>query len=73
MKSYILTLTNLHFTKNGKVWTSEPIDIYDNASYTNFSTLRSRYGLNTFGDYTYVGNQVITGATPSVNRRSSSH
>lgn len=70
MKSYILTLTNIHFTKNGKVWTSEPIDLYDNSSYTNFSTLRSRYGLNTFGDYTFVGNKVLPSATPSVSRRS---
>lgn len=73
MKSYVLTLTNIHFTKNGKVWTSEPIDLYDNSSYTNFSTLRSRYGLNTFGDYTFVGNEVLTSATPSVERRSASH
>ena len=50
MKSYILTLANLHFKKNEKVWTSEPIDLYDNSSYINYSTLKSRYGLNTIGD-----------------------
>jgi hypothetical protein len=73
MKSYILTLTNLHFTKNGKVWISEAIDLYDNSSYTNYSTLRSRYGLNSFGDYTFVGNSVIPSATPTVERRSARH
>ena len=28
------------------------------------------FGLNTFGDYTFVGNSVIPSATPSIDRRS---
>jgi len=66
MKTYILALTNVHFDKNGKVWTSIPIDLYDNTSYKNYSTFRSKYGLNLLEDNTFVGNKIIVGATPTI-------
>jgi hypothetical protein len=67
MKTYILALTNVHFEKNGKVWTSNPIDLYDNTSYKNYSTRRSKYGLNLLSDNTFVGNKVLQDATPFLN------
>ena len=66
MKSYVLTLSNIHFRKQGKVWTSDPIDLYDNSSYTNYSTMRSKYGHNYLGDSTFIGNQIMQGATPTL-------
>ena len=66
MKSYVLTLSNIHFNKQGKVWTSDPIDLYDNSSYTNYSTMRSKYGHNYLGDSTFIGNEIIQGATPTL-------
>jgi len=67
MKTYILVLTNPHFTKSGKVWTSTPIDLYDNTSYKNYSTRRSRYGLNLLSNNTFVGNTILPNATPSID------
>ena len=66
MKSYVLTLSNIHFKKQGKVWTSDPIDLYDNSSYTNYSTMRSKYGHNYLGDSTFIGNEITQGATPTL-------
>jgi len=67
MKTYLLALTNAHFDKEGKVWTSSPIDLYDNTSYKNYSTLRSKYGLNLISDNTFVGNTILQDATPSID------
>lgn len=64
MKTYILALTNAHFEKDGKVWTSTPIDVYDNTSYKNYSTRRSKYGLNLLSNNTFVGNRDLEDATP---------
>lgn len=59
MKSYLLSFTAYDFTKNGKVWTTDPIDLYANKYYTNFSSKKSRNGINTLGDYTFVGTEKI--------------
>lgn len=57
MKSYLLSFTGYDFTKSGKTWITDPIDLYTNKYYTNFSSKKSRNGLNTLGDYTFVGTQ----------------
>lgn len=46
MKVYYLKLTEDDFTKDGPDWTSNIIDLYDNDTYTNFSTTKSHKGLN---------------------------
>lgn len=57
MKQYILALRSADFTRSGKSWTTAGIDLYSNQFYTNYSTYRSRFGLNTLEDFTYVGLQ----------------
>lgn len=57
MKSYLLSFTGFDFTKNGKTWITDPVDLYANKYYTNFSSKKSRNGLNTLGDYTFVGTE----------------
>ena len=58
MKSYVLTLSNIHFKKQGKVWTSDPIDLYDNSSYTNYSTIDIGSTTDVEASVDFVGNQV---------------
>lgn len=57
MKSYLLSFTAYDFLKNEKTWITEPVDLYANQYYTNFSVKKSRRGLNTLGDYTFVGTE----------------
>lgn len=57
MKSYLLSFTAYDFAKNDKTWTTDTIDLYANKYYTNFSYKKSRSGLNTLGDYTFVGTE----------------
>jgi hypothetical protein len=57
MKSYLLSFAAYDFLKNGKTWITEPVDLYANKYYTNFSVQKSRRGLNTLGDYTFVGTE----------------
>lgn len=64
MKQYILALRSSDFTRSGKSWTTAGIDLYSNQFYTNYSTYRSRFGLNTLGDNTFVG---LEYASPSVS------
>lgn len=45
-------------TYSAGAWTTEPIDLYDNIQYKNYSTIKSDYGTNT------LGNNVWTGLTP---------
>ena len=62
MKQYLLSLRSSDFTKSGNTWTTTAINLYNNSSYKNYSTLRSAYGLNLIGDRTYTG---IEMASPS--------
>lgn len=62
MKQYLLLLKSSDFNKDGNVWTSNPINLYHNEQYKNYSNRRSAYGLNLVGDRTYVGTEV---ASPS--------
>lgn len=55
MKQYLLLLKSADFNKSGNTWTSNAINLYKNSSFTNYSYVRSRYGLNAIGDNTYVG------------------
>jgi hypothetical protein len=55
MKQYLLLLKSGDFNKSGNIWTSNAVNLYKNNSFTNYSYVRSRYGLNAIGDNTYVG------------------
>lgn len=66
MKTYLLSFNTNDFTKNNKVWTTGVIDLYSNKYYTNFSFTRSRTGLNSLGDYTFTGTEVLVDATPTI-------
>lgn len=59
MKSFLLSFNAYDFNKNEKVWTTQPLDLYANSYYTNFSNKRSRTGLNLLGDYKFVGTEKI--------------
>lgn len=67
MKTYLLNFNAGDFTKNGATWTSSVIDLYSNKYYTNFSYTKSATGLNSLGDYTFTGTEVLPNATPSVS------
>jgi hypothetical protein len=64
MKQYLLSLRSSDFSKSNDVWTTQPINLYSNSSYKNYSTVRSAYGLNLIGDRTFTGLEV---ASPSVS------
>jgi hypothetical protein len=67
MKQFIIALRSSDFLKAGKSWSTEAIDLYHNKWYTNYSSVRSRYGLDLIGDRTFVGTEVIDDATPTIN------
>lgn len=67
MKTYFLALNKNDFNISGSTWTSNVVDLYSNRFYTNYSTFRSPKGLNELGDYTFVGTEVIDGATPTID------
>ena len=62
MKQYLLLLRSSDFQKSGNIWTSNPINLYSNTSYKNYSNKRYAYGLDLIGDKTFVGTEV---ASPS--------
>jgi hypothetical protein len=62
MKNYLLGLRSGDFNKVGNVWTTDPIYLYNNKFYKNYSYKRSPTGLNLIGDYTFVGTEM---ASPS--------
>ena len=64
MKQYLILLRSSDFSKDGNTWVSDPINLYANNSYTNFSYKRSGYGLNLIGDTTFTGMEV---ASPSIS------
>jgi len=64
VKTYYLRLVTADFTKDGNVWTSGIVDLYDNESaecemvnpsYRNFSTVKSNFGLDLTGNNIFVG------------------
>jgi len=55
VKRYYLRLTESDFVQDGDVWVSPVYDLYENASYTNYSTLKSAYGPDVLGNRTWVG------------------
>lgn len=55
MKQYLLLLRSSDFNKSNNLWTTNAINLYHNASYSNYSYTRSRYGSNLIGDNTYTG------------------
>jgi hypothetical protein len=66
MKQYILALRSLDFTKSGKSWSTDGLDLYNNKFYTNYSISRSRFGVDEIGDKTFVGTEIIADATPTI-------
>ena len=62
MKQYLLLLRSSDFNKSGNIWTSNPINLYSNSQYKNYSYSRSAYGLNLIGDRTFVGTEVTSPA-----------
>jgi hypothetical protein len=66
MKQFIIALRSADFVKSGKSWSTGAIDLYHNKWYTNYSISRSRNGLNTIGDRTFVGTEIIQDATPTI-------
>ncbi len=58
MKNYLLGLRSGDFNKVGNIWTTDPINLYNNQFYKNYSYKRSPTGLNLIGDYTFVGTEV---------------
>jgi len=67
MRTYFLALRNEDFSVSGNTWTSSSIDLYANKFYTNYSTVKSAYGNNALGDYTFTGLSIKENATPTVN------
>lgn len=64
MKTYYLRFVTSDFVKDGNVWTTGVVDLYDNysaesqmatPSYRNYSTVKSNYGLDSLGNRTFVG------------------
>jgi len=55
LKFYYLKLSESDFIKDGTSWTSPVINLYENASYTNYSTIKSTYGPDPIGNNTWVG------------------
>jgi hypothetical protein len=66
MKQFIIALRSADFVKSGKSWSTGAIDLYHNKWYTNYSISRSRNGLNTIGDRTFVGTEILQDATPTI-------
>lgn len=66
MKQFVIALKSSDFSKSGKSWSTGAIDLYNNRWYTNYSPIRSRYGLDLIGDRTFVGTETIPDATPTV-------
>ena len=63
MKNYLLGLRSGDFNKVGNIWTTDPIYLYNNKFYKNYSYKRSPTGLNLVGDYTLVGTELASPST----------
>lgn len=60
MKQHLLLLRSSDFSKSGNIWTSSPINVYSNDSYTNYSYSRSAYGLDLIGDTIFTGTELTS-------------
>lgn len=60
MKQYLLLLRSSDFNKSDNIWTSNPINVYHNNSYSNYSYTRSYGGLNLINDTTFVGTELTS-------------
>lgn len=60
MKRYLLGLRSADFNKNGRLWITDSINLYNNKFYKNYSYKRSQTGLNLIGDYTFVGTELTS-------------
>ena len=60
MKQYLLQLKSSDFIKSGNTWTSNPINLYVNSNYVNYSYTRSRYGSNLIGNNVYTGIEITS-------------
>ena len=60
MKQYLLLLKSSDFNKADNIWTSNPINLYHNSTYSNYSYTRSYGGLNLINDTTFVGTEVTS-------------
>jgi hypothetical protein len=60
MKQYLLLFKSSDFNKSGNIWTTNPINLYTNSQYSNYSYTRSQYGLDLIGDRTYVGTEITS-------------
>lgn len=60
MKQYLLLFKSSDFSKSGNIWTTNPINLYTNNQYSNYSYTRSQYGLDLIGDRTYVGTEITS-------------
>jgi len=60
MKQYLLLLKSSDFNKSGNIWTTDPLNVYINSQYKNYSYVRSQYGLNLIKDRTYTGYNVTS-------------
>lgn len=60
MKRYLLGFRSGDFNKNGRLWITDPINLYNNKFYKNYSYKRSQTGLNLIGDYTFVGTELTS-------------
>jgi hypothetical protein len=58
MKRYLLGLRSGDFNKTGNKWVTNPINVYNNSFYKNYSYKRSKSGLNLIDDFTFVGTEV---------------
>jgi len=67
MKTYLLSFVTSDFSKDGKIWSTEAIDLYANKYYKNYSYTRSPTGINSLGDYTFTGTKNINAATPTIS------
>lgn len=63
MKQYLIPLKSSNFTKNGNTWLSDPVNLYSNSFYKNYSYYRSSTGLDLIGDRTFVGTEI---ASPNI-------
>lgn len=67
MKTYLLSFVTSDFSKNGKIWSTEAVDLYANKYYKNYSYTRSPTGVNSLGDYTFTGTKNLVDATPTIS------
>jgi len=60
MKIFHIDPKNEDYTvEDGLTYTTPVYDIYDNGSYTNYTAVYSRYGINLLEDGTWTGMKIL--------------